>query len=61
MVTAEDNAAIRPDEKDLREVVDLTWENVSQILETLDTLPTKDEMNARFDELLDAINNHTHP
>ena len=61
MTTQSDNVAIRPDEKDLREVVDLTWANVEQILEILKTMPTKDEMDKRFDEVIEAINNHSHP
>ena len=61
MTEQADNAATQAAERTLRQEVDLTSENVLQILETLDTLPTRDEMNARFDEVLEAIKNHTHP
>jgi hypothetical protein len=48
-------ATLQNDIKQVKDVVDLTWANVEQILETLETLPTKDEVNARFDEVLKAI------
>jgi DNA-binding transcriptional regulator GbsR (MarR family) len=67
MTEQADNAATQAAERTLRQVVDLTWENVRQILETLETLPTKDEVNARFDEVnarfdevLKAIKEHQH-
>ena len=68
MSTQSGNAETTVDERELRQIVDLTWVNVEQILEILKTMPTKiemdkrfDEMNQRFDEVIEAINNHSHP
>ena len=61
MTTQSGNAETPVNERELRQIVDLTWANVEQILEILKTMPTKDEMNQRFDEVIEAINNHSHP
>ena len=60
MATQSGNAETPVDERELRQIVDLTWANVEQILEILKTMPTKEEMDKRFDEVIRAINNHAH-
>ena len=57
MTTQSATEAIRTDIKTVKDVVDLLDSNVTQILEVLPTLATKDDLNGLEQRLMAAIQN----